>query len=169
MKLSEIAERSGVSVQAVREYCRTHFDESRKTRSGWQLTEEEAQSIIDHYASRAEGSGGVGGESRKERERKGGESFAAVQREILDELRRQLEIKDGQIADLSASLKAAHESLHAAQALHGAEVMPRQLEATGAADPATPETPREPGADPERPTRWDYLVAAFTGRVPDRG
>ncbi|WP_305154258.1 hypothetical protein [uncultured Alistipes sp.] len=41
--------------------------------------------------------------------------------EVYEDLRRQLEVKDGQIADLSRALVASQESLKAAQILHGAE------------------------------------------------
>ena len=50
-----------------------------------------------------------------------GNAPKSVPWEVYEDLRRQLEVKDGQIADLSAALVAAQETAKAAQALHAAD------------------------------------------------
>lgn len=45
-----------------------------------------------------------------------------IPKEVYEDLRRQLEIKDKQISDLSSALVAAQQSVAGAQALHGADV-----------------------------------------------
>ena len=167
MKVSEVAERSGVSPQAVREYCRTHFDESKKGRSGWIITDDEAQIIITYYTKgRTTGDDG-GRESGESTRKESSESGSDRQiSELISELRNQLAVKDAQIEALSESLKAAHESLHAAQALHGADVLPKAMEA-GAEPVDSTEINNETssGQEPQRPTRWQYFKAVFTGEV----
>jgi hypothetical protein len=50
-----------------------------------------------------------------------GNAPKSVPWEVYEDLRRQLEVKDGQIANLSAALVSAQETAKAAQALHAAE------------------------------------------------
>ena len=88
----------------------------------------------------------------------GGALADALRREV-ELLTRQIDVKDGQIADLAANLKAA-------QALHAAERMPKAIEA-GAEPPDSPEIENGTLAEPEQPrhTRGDFLRAFFTGRL----
>lgn len=88
----------------------------------------------------------------------GGALADALRREV-ELLTRQIDVKDGQIADLAANLKAA-------QALHAAGRMPKAIEA-GADSSDSPEIENRTKAEPEQPrrTRADFLRAFFTGRL----
>ena len=65
--------------------------------------------------------------------------------EVYQDLRRQLEIKDSQIADLSKALVASQESLKAAQVLHGADKQEALLGAAAGAEDLAPDEAVEEG------------------------
>ena len=95
---------------------------------------------------------------------------AYIPMEVYEDLRKQLEIKDRQIADLSAALVNAQESLKAEQLLHATEKKELLLKA-GETDPkpkqdetvSIPEEKPEENEPKERKNLWQRLVEAWRG------
>ena len=117
--IREIAEACGVSERAVRKYCeRNNIGTCRNQGSVRRrnLSESDIEALFRHYGVVSEP---VGTSSEHVSEPR--EAARTVPWEVYEDLRRQLEVKDGQIADLSAALVAAQETAKAAQALHAAD------------------------------------------------
>lgn len=87
---------------------------------------EPQEQYSNEYGSNTEGNTpGASGNTRSNTE-----AIPEELQQIIETLRKQLEVKDQQIADYSANLRDAHESLKAAQTLHAADTMPELVGST---------------------------------------
>lgn len=130
LTIKEIAEICGVSERAVRKYCeRNHIGTYRNLGSVKRrnLSEPDIEALFRHYGVEVpihRNLSEPGAEPVSEpigTTSEPGNAPKSVPWEVYEDLRRQLEVKDGQIADLSAALVAAQETAKAAQALHAAD------------------------------------------------
>lgn len=132
LTIKEIAEICGVSEQSIRKWCAKH--EVSQVAKQWKPSETDIESMFRHYgvevsqvakpAKPAKPGGFVGCETCETCAKPAlepGNAPKSVPWEVYEDLRRQLEVKDGQIANLSAALVSAQETAKAAQALHAAE------------------------------------------------
>ena len=148
--VKQIAADCGVSEQAVRAWCRRNHV-AKDAKGSFAIDETTLSSIYQHYHV----------DERKQVSQHAKASFAtcetfsetvsdashapSVPWEVYQDLRRQLEIKDSQIADLSKALVASQESLKAAQVLHGADKQEALLGAAAGAEDLAPDEVVEEG------------------------
>lgn len=143
--IKEIATECGVSVQAIRAWCRRN-QIAKDAKGRWKLDESALSQIYGYYqVNKLEDS-----ESKSETVCASSESKLSdmLQAEV-EYLRSQIEIKDRQIVDLSTALLNAQKEASAAQQLHGVEKVEKVLESTQ--------------QKIERKTRWQRLKEAWYG------
>lgn len=143
--IKEIAIECGVSVQAIRAWCRRN-QVAKDAKGKWKLDESTLSLIYEYYQVNK----GESSESKSETACASSESVlsAALQAEV-DYLREQIAIKDKQIADLSTALLNAQKEVTNAQQLHGVEKAEKLLESTERKE--------------ERKPRWQRLKEAWRG------
>ena len=148
--VKQIAADCGVSEQAVRAWCRRNHV-AKDAKGSFAIDETTLSAIYQHYH--------VDERKQVSQHAKAGfatcETFSetvpdvshapSVPWEVYQDLRRQLEIKDSQIADLSKALVASQESLKAAQVLHGADKQEALLGAAAGAEDLAPDEVVEEG------------------------
>ena len=148
--VKQIAADCGVSEQAVRAWCRRNHV-AKDAKGSFAIDETTLSAIYQHYHV----------DARKQVSQHAKASFAtcetfsetvsdashapSVPWEVYQDLRRQLEIKDSQIADLSKALAASQESLKAAQVLHGADKQEALLGAAAGTEDLAPDEVVEEG------------------------
>lgn len=139
-RVKEIAEKCGVTPQGVNKFLRSSGLQAQCVKDGNRfLIPENVQELLKtHFLEKETNSETEKLETdtqKPETETVSNDSQASsVPWEVYQDLRRQLDIKDGQIADLSKALVAAQESLKAAQILHGADKQEALLGAAAGAD-----------------------------------
>ena len=124
--IKSIAAECGVSVQAIRAWCRRN-QVAKDAKGKWKLDESTLSLIYEYYQVNK----GESSESKSETACASNESklSTALQAEV-DYLREQIAIKDKQIADLSTALLNAQKEVTNAQQLHGVEKAEKLLETT---------------------------------------
>lgn len=126
-RVKDIAEECGVTPQGVNKYLRSSGLQEQCVKDGnrFLIPRNVRELLKTHFLGKETNS-----ETQKpetETQKPETETVSDTTRgpsvpwEVYEDLRRQLEVKDGQIADLSRALVASQESLKAAQILHGAE------------------------------------------------
>lgn len=126
-RVKDIAEECGVTPQGVNKYLRSSGLQEQCVKDGnrFLIPRNVRELLKTHFLGKETNS-----ETKKlktETQKPETETVSDTTRgpsipwEVYEDLRRQLEVKDGQIADLSRALVASQESLKAAQILHGAE------------------------------------------------
>lgn len=126
-RVKEIAEECGVTPQGVNKFLRSSGLQIQCVKDGNRfLIPENVQELLKtHFLEKETNSETEKLETETQKAETETVSDASrapsVPWEVYQDLRRQLEIKDSQIADLSKALVASQESLKAAQVLHGAE------------------------------------------------
>lgn len=148
--IKDIATECGVSVQAIRAWCRRN-QVAKDAKGKWKLDESTLSLIYEYYQVKK----GESSERKSETACASSESklSAALQAEV-DYLREQIAIKDKQIADLSTALVAAQDSnkaLSANAAMHTAADKKEEL------------TLESTEQKLERKTRWQRLKEAWRG------
>nr|CRY94223.1 hypothetical protein [uncultured prokaryote] len=134
-RVKEIAEECGVTPQGVNKFLRSSGLQAQCIKDGNRfLIPENVQELLKtHFLEKETNSETekLETEPQKPETETVSDAFRAssVPWEVYQDLRRQLEIKDSQIADLSKALVASQESLKAAQVLHGADKREVLLEA----------------------------------------
>ena len=117
----EIAERFGVTPQAINKFLRTSGlrEQCKKDGNRFLISETILKRLETHYGEKP-----VKSETKSETvenpETKS--ETVSVPWEVYEDLRRQLEIKDEQIRELGAALLNAQEQAKAAQLLHAADM-----------------------------------------------
>lgn len=148
--IKDIATECGVSVQAIRAWCRRN-QVAKDAKGKWKLNESTLSLIYDYYQVNK----GESSESKSETACSSSESKLsdALQAEV-DYLREQIAVKDKQIADLSSALVAAQDvnkALSANAAMHTAADKKEEL---------TLESTQQ---KMERKTRWQRIKEAWRG------
>ncbi|MBQ9021065.1 MAG: helix-turn-helix domain-containing protein [Eggerthellaceae bacterium] len=154
MTVTEIAAAAGVSTQAVRGYCRRHFNASRKGKV-WTLSGDDLAEILEHYEIEMP-------ETDSETTPQPGETdgYITMPKEVYEDLRQELRVKNAQIEALNAALARAQESGQAAQLLHAADRKDDLVIEHAEQDQQQPTSP-DVATEPDKMTRWEHFKAAF--------
>lgn len=126
-RVKEIAEECGVTPQGVNKYLRSSGLQAQCVKDGnrFLIPENVRELLKTHFLDIETNSETQKPETETQKPEtetvSEGSQRPSVPWEVYEDLRRQLEVKDGQIADLSKALTASQESLKAAQLLHGAD------------------------------------------------
>lgn len=113
MTIKEIATRCGVSPQAIRAWCKRN-EVAKDAQGNWVIDASVLASIYEHYRV-DQGKDGASG--AQDGCACSASELASTLRSEVEHLRRQIEVKDRQIADLSAALLAEQQAVKAAQVL----------------------------------------------------
>lgn len=125
--VKEAAEKCGVTPQGVNKYLRTSgLREQCKQDGNRFLIPETVQKLLETHFDKTPEKTETVSETNGNPETK--TETVSVPWEVYEDLRKQLDIKDKQIADLSTALVAAQQSLQAAQMLHGSEKAEKLME-----------------------------------------
>lgn len=117
----ELAEKFGVTTQGINKYLRASGLREQCKRNGNRfLIPETVEKLLETHFLGKETKSETNGNSETKSETK--TETVSVPWEVYEDLRRQLDIKDAQIRDLSKALLSAQEQGQAAQLLHAVDL-----------------------------------------------
>ena len=133
--LKQIADELGVNKQQVYRLVRKYRISEAHQEGDTRFYDEAAETLIkSHFSDKA-----ASREAHREAHQTASTDTAT--KAAFDALSAQLDVKDKQIAALTAALEHTTASLHAAQALHAATVQQQLTDGSGGDDAAEPDKP----------------------------